>query len=595
MTATLHHRGPDNRSSLERDGLAFGFCRLSIVDLVTGDQPISNESGTIHVICNGEIFNHQELRRQLEARGHVFRSRSDIEVIVHLYEEQGDELVHSLNGQFGFAIFDETRRRLLLGRDHCGIIPVFYTVANGNLVFASEIKTLLCFPEVERKVDLTGFDQLLSLPGVISPRTLFQGIQSLPPGSLLTAEGGEITVREYWDLRFPKESEAVYDRTPPEYQEELKETLAQAVRVRLQADVPVGAYLSGGLDSSLIVGLIAAHGQPMDTFSIDFTDSAFSEGKFQRLMAERIRFPHHEIRFGSEEVLRCLSDVVWHAETPLKESYDTACYALSAKVQDRGVRVVLSGQGADELFAGYAGYRFDAFRRAGRSRPAMSLEAARLEETLWGDPGFVYEKPQLAFREVKKRLFSARVEAQYDSFDFSRQGVVDRDKLAGLHILHRRSYLDFKLRLANHLLADHGDRMALAHSVEARFPFLDIHLLDLVTRIPPALQLHNFEEKYLLKKVAEEYVPREIIRREKFPFSAPGSPALLQSGAGWIEDLLSRERIDREGYFDADEVERLKKLYKTPGFRLNIPYEDDLLMVVLSFNLFKDRFQLPDL
>jgi asparagine synthase (glutamine-hydrolysing) len=411
----------------------------------------------------------------------------------------------------------------------------------------------------------------------------------------LTVERGEVTVREYWDLRFPKEHEATYDRTPSEYQEELKETLAQAVRYRLQADVPVGAYLSGGLDSSLIVGLIAANSQPMDTFSIDFMDTAFSEGKFQRLMAERIRFPHHEIRFGSEEVLRCLSDVVWHAETPLKEAYNTACYALSAKVQDCGVRVVLSGQGADELFAGYAGYRFDAFRRAGRKRPAMSPEAARIEEALWGDPGFVYEKPQLAFREVKRRLFSSRLEAMYDSFDFSRQGVVDRDKLVGLHVLHRRSYLDFRLRLASHLLADHGDRMALAHSVEARFPFLDIHLLDLVTRIPPDLKLHDFEEKYLLKKVAEEYVPREIIQREKFPFSAPGSPALLQSGAGWIEDLLSRERITREGYFDGDEVERLKQVYRTPGFRLNVPYEDDLLMVVLSFNLFKERFQLPDL
>jgi asparagine synthase (glutamine-hydrolysing) len=595
MTATLYHRGPDNHSCLERDGLTFGFCRLSIVDLVSGDQPISNESGTVHVICNGEIFNHRELRRQLEARGHVFRTHSDVEVLVHLYEEEGDELVHSLNGQFGFAIFDETRRRLLLGRDHCGIIPVFYTVANGHFVFASEIKTLLCFPGVEREVDLTGFDQLLSLPGVISPRTLFRGIHGLPAGSLLTVERGEFAVREYWDLRFPKEHEAVYGRTPQEYQEELREALGQSVRYRLQADVPVGAYLSGGLDSSLIAGLIAANGQPVNTFSIDFTDKAFSEGKFQRLMSDGIGFPHHEIRFGSEDVLRCLSDVVWHAETPLKEAYDTACYALSAKVQDRGVRVVLSGQGADELFAGYAGYRFDAFRRAGRKRPALNPEAARLEEDLWGDPEFVYEKPQLAFREVKKRLFSERLADQYDSFDFTRQGVIARDKVAGLHVLHRRSYLDFKLRLANHLLADHGDRMALAHSVEARFPFLDIHLLDFVTRLPPDLKLHDFEDKYLLKKVAAEYVPREIIEREKFPFSAPGRPALLQSGVVWIEDLLSRERIAREGYFDADEVERLKQEYRKPGFNLNVPYEDDLLMVVLSFNLFKERFQLPSL
>jgi len=580
---------------LQRDGLAFGFCRLSILDLATGDQPMANESGTVHVVCNGEIFNHRELRAELAAKGHRFRSRSDVEVIVHLYEEEGDDLVHRLSGQFGFALFDQARRRLLLARDGCGIVPLFHAVAGGHFIFASEIKSLLCFPGVERALDLTAFDQFLSLPGVIGPRTLFAGIESLPPGWLLAVEQGEVTRREFWDLRFPKESEAVYDRSAEHYQQELADALAQAVACRLQADVPVGAYLSGGLDSSLIVGMLAALGRPLDTFSIEFADAAFSESRFQRLMAARIGFPHHRICFGTTELVGALSDVVWHAETPLKEAYDAACYALSRQVRDSGVRVVLTGQGADELFAGYAGYRFDAFRRAGRRGPAVSPEAARLEESLWGDSDFIYEKPQLPFRDVKRQLFSPRLNERFEGFEFSRQGVVDRGKLEGLHVLHRRSYLDFKLRLSHHLLADHGDRMALANSVEARFPFLDARVIDLATRIPPELKLHDFQEKYIVRKIAEDYVPREILNREKFPFSAPGSPALLQSGDAWVEDLLSPATIARQGYFDAAEVERLKRLYATPGFRLNIPYEDDLLMIVLTFSLFKDRFALPDL
>lgn len=596
MARTLVHRGPDDEGYLVRGPLGFGFRRLSIIDLATGHQPMSNEDGNVHLICNGEIFNYKELRRELIARGHRFRSDADVEVLVHLYEEEGEAMLERLNGQFAFAVFDETEQRLLLARDQVGILPLFYTVAGGALIFASEIKAILAHPEVERRVDLTALDQLLSLPAPISPRTMFAGISSLPPGHLLRAAGGRVETREYWDFVYPRHDEAVYDRPEEDYAEELRVRLVESIRYRLQADVPVGIYLSGGLDSSLIAGMVAREtDERPTTFSVDFRDAAFTEGRFQRLVSERVGFPHHEIEFGAEEVAERLRRVVRHAECPLKESYDTASLALSAAVRASGVKVILNGEGADELFAGYMSYRFDAFRSAGGPGTELTPEAADLQRRLWGDGAFLYERNQHDFIAVKRSLYSPELAAGYDDFAFHREPVVCPGRLAGLHPLHRRSYLDFKLRLAHHLLSDHGDRMTLAYSNEGRYPFLDVGVLDAVRRVPPDLKLNGFKEKYLLKKVAEAYVPREIIAREKFAFSSPGTPFLLGTRTQWIEDLLSPETVRRQGYFDVGEVERLKEKYRALGFRLSVPYDDDLLMVVLTFGIFCEEFGLPGL
>ncbi|MEP6802064.1 MAG: asparagine synthase (glutamine-hydrolyzing) [Acidobacteriota bacterium] len=595
MTRTLTHRGPDNDGYFAGERAAFGVRRLSIIDLPTGNQPMSSEDGSIHLVCNGEIFNYLDLRHELIALGHRFHSNSDVEVIVHLYEEEGEGLLRRLNGQFAFAILDERADRVLLARDHFGVLPLFYTRVGDTLIFGSEIKAILVDPRVERRVDLTGLDQVFSLPGLVSPRTMFSGIESLRPGHLLEIRNGTVREAEYWDVSYPRESDAVYDRSESEDLADLEQRLLSSVRSRLQADVPAGAYLSGGLDSSLVTSMMrSVSSGDRKTFSVAFDDPFFAEREYQALMVNHLDVPHRQIEFGVGDVATHMPQVIWHCECPLKETYNAATFALSAAAQLDGVRVVLTGEGADELFAGYASYRFDAFAREQTSRPA-SCEESAIRERLWGDPLFHYETTQSAFQAVKQGLFSDAVNALYAGFDFTRFGVIDRTKLEGLHPLHKRSYVDMKVRLADHLLADAGDRMLLAHSVEGRFPFLDLGVFDSVARMPPDLKLHGFREKYVLRKIAARYVPKAIAEREKFPFAAPGSPQLLARKADWVEDLLSEETLARQGYFNPAEVRKLRDRYAAPDFMLNIPYETDLLLIVLTFGLFLRLFQMPDL
>ena len=598
MTDKLVHRGPDSGGYFVDHYAALGFRRLSIIDLESGDQPIYNEDGSVVLMCNGEIFNYVELRKALVQKGHHFRTRSDVEVLLHLYEEHGVDFLDKINGQFAFVIYDRKNRRLFLARDHFGINPLYYTIVNGLLIFASEIKAILEHPQVPREVDLTGLDQTFSFPGLVSPRTMFKGIQSLKSGHHIVVEKGAVTVREYWDLDYPPLGARSAVRSESDYVEELKELLTRSVTYRLQSDVPVGFYLSGGLDSSLIGALInqVAPNTRRHSFSIGFTDADISETKHQRLMAEFTRSIHNEIIFDWSEIVERLSRMIYHCECPVRESYNTCSLALSAAAQNAGVKVVLTGEGADELFAGYVGYRFDNFRD--RESKSYDLETAledELREKLWGDKDFFYEKDHLALREVKQTLYSAHVNALYREFDCLNHCLINKERLRGRHPLHQRSYLDFKLRLSDHLISDHGDRMTLANSVEGRYPFLDIDLVEFSTRLPPDLKLHNYIEKYILKRVAEDLLPREIVKREKFGFHAPGSPYLLRQGVEWINDMVSHERIKRQGYFNPDGIDRVRAEYTQNGFKLNLPFEDDLLIVVLTFGIFLDTFNLPNL
>lgn len=598
MADTLRHRGPDDSGFFTGRGIGLGFRRLSIIDLTTGNQPMFSADGSVVSICNGEIYNYQELRRHLEARGHRFRTLSDTEVLPALYLEFGPDFVTRLNGQFAFALYDKRRRRLMLARDHVGIAPLFYTTeAGGAVVFGSEIKALLKHPGVSRRVDLTGLDQILTFPGPVSPHTVFAGISSLPPGHRLLIDAGGRTLEPYWDLDYPPLEQAETGRPLADCLEELDEALRRAVRYRLQADVPVGVYVSGGLDSSLIAALVGRLSPAVQrhSFSIGFTDHAIDERRYQRLMASRLGTLHHETEIGPAAICNRLHDIVVHAEAPLRESYDACSLILSGMVHDAGLKVVLTGEGADELFAGYVGYRLDRRRLAEEEDP-LDLEAmleAQLRERLWGDPQFFYEKTYHAHGELKAVLYAAAVRERFGEFDCLARPPVDRAKLAGRHHIHKRSYLDFKLRMADHLLADHGDRVALANSVEARYPFLDIDVIDAVRRIPPSLMLHGDQEKYVLKQLARRYLPSEIVDRQKFSFVAPGSPELLRQKLPWVEDLLSYDRIKRQGYFDPDTVEHLKKTYRAPGFHVNQTFDDDLLMVVLTFGILLDAFHLP--
>ncbi|NIM15658.1 MAG: asparagine synthase (glutamine-hydrolyzing) [Candidatus Aminicenantes bacterium] len=604
MTRKLLHRGPDGVDYYTDGDLTFGFSRLSIIDLEGGMQPLFSEDGSIIMICNGEIFNYIELRWELLEKGHRFKTRTDVEVIIHLYEESGREagFLNQLNGQFAFALYDFKKQQLFCARDHFGVIPFFYTTADDFFIFGSEIKAILEHPLVEKAVDLVGLDQVFSFPGLISPRTMFKHIKSLDNGHYLqvspsaaagvTVNVDDINVFEYWDVIYPQVGEIEYHPDEIFYIEQVEALLTQSVKLRLRADVPVGFYISGGLDSSLISAMATTLTPAVKrySFSIDFEEKDKSEAKYQQSVADFIHSIHSEKMFYHADIAGRLQQAVYHSEYPLKETYNTASLALSESARQKNIKVVLSGEGADEWFAGYPGYKFDKFRNMQKKSVSGEIGQKELNERLWGDENLNFEMNLYDFEKVKRNLYSQRIQEIFAQVDALQHKVVNIKRLQGRDILHKRSYLDYKLRLITHLIADHGDRMAYANSVEGRYPFLDKNLVEFAVKIPPDLKLKEFEEKYILKKVAENRVPPEIIRREKFAFHAPGSPYLLRRNIEYIHDLISLARIKRQGYFNPDTVEKLKNQYMAEGFRLNIPYEIDLLIIVISFGIFLDVF-----
>lgn len=595
MTRALVHRGPDDEGLHAEGPAAFGFRRLAIVDLrPEANQPHFNEDRSVFSVVNGEIYNDGALRRDLVQRGHVLRSRCDVEVVPHLYEQYGVELAGHLNGQFACAVYDTRRHRLLLARDPAGVCPLFYAVVDGQLLFASEIKGLLAHPAVSRVLDMRGFDQLLAFPGLVSPMTMFRDIRALPAGHFLVLEGGRLRTGCYWDLDYPPRGERA---APLEWQAQLDACLRQAVGRRLQADVPLACYLSGGLDSALVAGIMHELRPSADwhTFSVVFDDASLDERAYQRMVAARIGARHHEVRFGAEQVEARMRAVVRHAESPLKESYDTCSHALSEAVAGAGCKVVLSGEGADELFAGYVGYRLDTLGARGAGlMDEDGWRESQMRGVLWGDAGFYYEREYAAFRDLTHALYAPHIAADPARYDCLTGPMVEHAKLRGRDRLHQRSYVDFKLRVADHLVADHGDRMGFAHGVEGRYPFLDQDLIALATRLPPALLVQDGREKYPLRCVAERYVPAPVIAREKFSFVGPGSPEILRGAGKWLTELLDPRLIERQGYLDPATVARLRQAALNPGARVNQTFDVDLMMVVLTFQVFLDEFAIPD-
>lgn len=594
MNQKLFHRGPDAQDELLFDNIALGFSRLSIIGLENGMQPITNEDGNVVLICNGEIFNYVELREGLMKKGHHFKTKSDVEVIVHLYEEHGLDFLNLLNGQFAFALYDKVEKRLVCVRDQMGIIPLFYTLVDGTFIFGSEIKAILEHPQVVKEVDLVGLDQVFTFAGLISPRTLFKNINSLENGHfILVNAAGEISKVKYWDLDFPEETaadKAAYDEEY--YIDRLEELLDNSIKLRLRADVPSGFYLSGGLDSSLIAMKIhqLSPGVKKEAFSIDFIDSALSESVYQRMVAKRCGAKLNQDVFFYSDISERLRRSVYHSECPIKETYNTASLSLSESVRRRGIKVILSGEGADELFAGYVGYRFDKMKAASPTKDFVSKEEELLRQRIWGDKDFFYERNYLDFDLVKKGIYSRNVSDCFEDINCLNHFVIDQSKIKNRDFVNKRAYVDFKIRLVDHLISDHGDRMAMANSVEVRYPFLDKDFVEFSAAVPSELKLKDYTEKYILKKMAQRVVPAEIIEREKFGFVAPGSPYLLQNNIEYINDILSPAKIRREGFFDADRIEQLKNIYSKDGFAINAPFESDLLITVISFGIFIDEF-----
>ena len=511
MLAMIRHRGPDEFGIYLDHSVGLGNARLSIIDLSGGQQPISNEDGHLWIVFNGEIFNYVELRAELEARGHRFSTHTDTEVILHLYEDFGPECLQRLNGQFAIAIWDQRERSLFLARDRVGVRPVFYTRSGERLVFGSEIKSILAVPEVRAELDPVGLAQVFTYWSPQSPRTCFQDIHELPPGHYLLARGGQLEVRPYWNLRILQPSRKTTEQPLAAYVEELRHLLLDATRIRLRADVPVGAYLSGGLDSSLIAAMVRRLGvSHLDTFSISFSDPRYDESAHQRRMAEFLGTDHQVVYATHEEIGRVFPDVIWHTESPLLRTAPAPMFLLSKLVRDRRYKVVLTGEGADEFLAGYDIFKearirhFWARQPQSRWRPALfqriypdvqALSAAgsaflsaffgvRLQEV--NAPDYSHANrwrngrrhARLFSRELQEKLASAGHDG---ALPFALPESFKR-----WDSLQKAQFLEITTFLSQYLLSSQGDRPAMAHAVEGRYPFLDVRVMEFCNRLPPA-------------------------------------------------------------------------------------------------------------
>ncbi len=578
MLAMLRHRGPDEFGIYLDKQAGLGNARLSIIDLSGGQQPIANEDESLWIVFNGEIFNYLELRPGLEKRGHRFRTNSDTEVILHLYEEYGPACLEHLNGQFAIAIWDSRKRELFLARDRMGIRPLFYAEREGRLLFGSEIKALLAHPALEARLRPEMLAQVFTYWSVQPPDTIFEGIYTLPPGAYLLAQAGKLRIEGYWQ---PDYTPLPPRRSVEEYLEELETLLVDAAIIRLRADVPVGAYLSGGLDSSLTTAIIRRHtGNRLETFSIAFEDPEFDESIFQQQMAARLGTQHHVIRAARADIGRVFPEVVWHTETPVLRTSPAPMFLLSGLVRQHHLKVVLTGEGADEVFGGYNIFREALVRRFWARNPESGLRPLLLRR-LYPNIARLQDNS-----EAYLRAFFRQGLTETDSPWYSHrirwgnaprllrflertppQEAADPWKTVPLPKgfrswppLGQAQYLEVATFLAPYLLSSQGDRPGMAHSIEGRFPFLDYRVVEFGNRLPPDLKIYGLVEKWILKQLGRKYLPPEIWKRPKRPYRAPIQASFCGPATPeYLPGLLSERAVREANLFKPRAVARLWK------------------------------------
>ncbi len=600
MCRRIAHRGPDDQGMFVRGGVALGMRRLSIIDLAGGHQPLTGCDERVTVIFNGEIYNYRELHAALEARGHRFHTHSDTEAIVHAFEEFGPQCVEHLRGMFAFAIWDERAHELFIARDRVGKKPLYYTVTtDGTFVFGSELKSLLEHPSVERETNPDALDAYLSFGYVPDPLSIFKNIHKLPPGHHLRFSDGRVTVEQYWDFRF----ETVEARSEEDYLEELRALLDEAVRLRLVSDVPLGAFLSGGVDSSAVVGFMSRHmSQPVKTFSIGFHEDTYDELKYARIAAKHFGTEHHEF-IVTPDICDIVDELVWHFDEPFADSSAIPTYMVS-KLAREHVTVVLSGDGGDELFAGYTRYVVDKSRSHLSRLPRVVREglmqplSARLPHGAWGrnylrnvslNPLERYIDSISLFTELNKRsLYAGEFQNQLKAeragnamFRTIAASVETDDALSPL------LYLDSKTYLPGDILTK-VDRMSMAVSLEARVPLLDHKLIEFVTRIPSSLKMKGLETKYIFKRALKDLVPDEILHRPKQGFGVPVQEWINRQLRERMHETLTERRTRERGLFNPGYVNLLLEEHER-GRRDHSPALWALMMLELWHRNFVDR------
>ena len=624
MLAMLRHRGPDQFGIYLDGPVGLGNARLSIIDLGAGQQPISNEDASLWIVFNGEIFNYLELRPELEALGHRFATNSDTEVLLHMYEEFGPKCLDRLNGQFAFAIWSVRDQSLFLARDRLGVRPLFYTFQGGSLVFASEIKAILASHRAHAQIDPAVLGQVFTFWCPLAPRTVFKHILEIPPGHYALVKNGDLSFKSYWELSFPEDSSLQAPAHPrqalEQYEQEFRALLIDAARIRLRADVPVGAYLSGGLDSSIIASIIRNFtSNDLDTFSIAFDDPAFDESPWQLKMAQLLGTRHQVVRATWSDIGRLFPHIIWHAEVPLLRTAPVPMFMLSKLVRDSGYKVVLTGEGADEFLAGYDIFKETKIRRfwarqpGSKTRPLLldrlyrdvanlSATHSALRAAFFGHDLLAVDSP--AYSHSLRWRNSAR-NHRFFSPDVRHYLQRDSAELIGLMLpgtferwdsLAKAQYFEIKIFLSQYLLSSQGDRMGMAHSIEGRFPFLDFRLVDFCNRLPATLKLRGLNDKYLLKRLGRHWLPNEIWQRPKRPYRAPIHNSFFNgAGADYVRELLSPDAINRTGFFSQPAVSQL--VHKIEGGSPISETDDMAVAGILSTQLlhrsFIESFNLP--
>ncbi|REE25109.1 asparagine synthase (glutamine-hydrolysing) [Winogradskyella pacifica] len=584
MLTRIKHRGPDESGIYISKATSLGSVRLNIVDLTTGTMPLSNADGSLWIVFNGEIFNHIELKEELLAKNHSFKTHSDTEVIVHLYEEYGPEFLNKLNGQFAIAIWDKYKQELFLARDRVGIRPLFYTTVGDAFVFASEIKSFLEFPEFNPKISAKALSEYFTFWTTLSANTAFEGVFELPPGSYMTINANSKTIKTYWELPISKPKDYKYN-TLKEASEEFEFIFTDAVKLRLRADVQVAAYLSGGLDSSITTSFIKKiTPDSLRTFSIGFTEKDFDESSFQNIARDYFKTDHSSIICSSKDISENFKDVVWHSEAPLLRTAPTPMSMLAKSVRDHNIKVVITGEGADELFGGYNIFKetkikhFWAKDPQSKYRPLLLKKlypyipqiskanntvlklffGFKLNETAspiyshllrWHNTSRINNYLSKDYKEAVHNYNPiAKIEKQLDA------------KFKDLDYLTKAQWIELHFFMSKYLLSSQGDRMAMANSVEGRYPFLDHRVIEFCMQLNPDLKLNGLNEKYLLKKLMKDRLPESILNRSKQAYRAPIQSAFFsEEMPPYLDAMLSEEKITEFGVFNAAYISKLKK------------------------------------
>jgi asparagine synthase (glutamine-hydrolysing) len=616
MIATLHHRGPDEAGYYVDSDMVLGHCRLSIVGLDDGIQPISNEDGTLWIVYNGEVFNYPELRLELQKQGHRFKTGTDTEVLVHLYEQYGKECLSMLNGQFAFALWDSRKKELFLARDRVGIRPLYYHQSGNRFSFASEIKALFVDPSIPRDIDPVALQQIFTYWTTLTPRTTFKGIYELPPGHFQIVRNGTIVEQgPFWEIpHFAPENR--FSGTFPEAVEELTALLLDSIRLRLRADVPVGAYLSGGLDSSIITSLISQEfNNRLRTFSIGFQDAAFDERAYQQELVSYLGSDHSELLITNDDIREHFPNVIRHCEKPLLRTAPVPMFLLSGMVRDKGFKVVLTGEGADEVFGGYDIFKEGKIRHFWNKFPQSTSRPRLLEKLhpyIFNDPArsrmMLQKFYSVTDDDCSDPLFSHRIRwkntgknqmffsdemlEQLGESSVHEQELLQRlpDGFNARDPLSKAQYLEMDIFMSNYLLSSQGDRVAMGNSVELRVPFLDYRVMDFAAKLPPSWKIKAMDEKHILKKAFQGILPPGIVSRPKQPYRAPIRDVFFSGKSDYVEELLSDEYLQKSGYFNRKKSRHLIDKFRKTDQMVASETQNMALVGILSTQLLHSQF-----